>query len=75
MRFRCHRSPRTAIALICGCTLVSLYLFQRNLWCYYAEQGPGVCEQLVGRYEPLRPFVPGKTKCVSSLANVTWTRS
>jgi hypothetical protein len=58
MRFSCRRSPRIAIATISGCALVSLYLFQRDVWHTYAVQGGNPAERFVGRYELLRPMVP-----------------
>ena len=58
MRFQCRRSPRMAMAIVGGCALVSLYLFQRDIWHYYATQGQNASEQFVGRYELLRPLVP-----------------
>ena len=58
MRYRCHRRPRMAMALICGCALVSLYLFQHKAWHAYATEPCSVPEQFVARYEPLRPLVP-----------------
>ncbi len=58
MRFRCRRSPRAAVALICGCSLVALFLFQRDLWRDWTQQSPSVEEQFVAKYEPLRPLMP-----------------
>ena len=58
MRFRCRRSPRVAMVLICGCTLVSLYLFQHKAWHDYAAEPRSVPEQFVARYEPLRRWCP-----------------
>ena len=58
MRFRCRRSPRVAMVLICGCALVSLYLFQHKAWHEYAAEPRSVPEQFVARYEPLRSLVP-----------------
>ena len=58
MRFRCRRSPQTVITLICGCTLVGLFLFQRDRWRDCAEQEQSVEEQFVAKYEPLRPLMP-----------------
>ena len=58
MRFRCRRRPRVAMALICGCALVSLYLFQHKAWHAYATEPRSVPEQFVARYEPLRSLVP-----------------
>jgi hypothetical protein len=58
MRFRCRRSPRAAVALICGCSLVALFLFQRNLWRDSAGQSSSVEEQFVAKYEPLRALIP-----------------
>ena len=58
MRFPCRRWPGVAIALVCGCTLASLYLFQRDVWHGYATQECRSTEQFVARYEPLRPLLP-----------------
>ena len=58
MRFRCRRSPRAVIMLVCGCTLVSLFLFQRNIWRDYATQGQSAEEQFVAKYVRLRPLMP-----------------
>jgi hypothetical protein len=53
----CRHSPRAAIAVICGCTLVSLYLFERDTW-RAAAQVRSVPEQFLARYEPLGPLLP-----------------
>ena len=58
MRFRCRRSPRVAMVLICGCALVSLYRFQHKAWHAYATEPRSVAEQFVARYEPLRWLMP-----------------
>jgi hypothetical protein len=58
MQFQVRRSPRAAIAMICGCSLVALFLFQRNLWRDCAGQEQSVQEQFVAKYEPLRPLMP-----------------
>ena len=58
MRFRWSRSPRVAITLICGCALISLFVFQYSTWRKHAREGSLVSEQFVGRYEPLGEFLP-----------------
>jgi hypothetical protein len=59
MRFRFRRSPRVAIVLVCGCALMSLCWFHRNVWRAYAMRGEdNLAEELVARYEPLRPLLP-----------------
>jgi hypothetical protein len=58
MRFRRRCRPRAAIVLVCGCTLASLYLFQRDVWHGYAMQDGSATERFVARYESLRPLLP-----------------
>lgn len=58
MWFRRHRRPRSAIVLICGCALASLYLFQRNVWRDCTAQNISATERFVARYEPLLPLLP-----------------
>ena len=58
MRFRCKRSPRVAVAAICGCSLVSLCVFQFDVWHFCATHGRSMSEQFVDRYAPLAPLSP-----------------
>jgi hypothetical protein len=58
MRFQWRRSPRMAMLLVCGCSLIVLGLFVRNAWRPYADRGPSEAERLLARYEPLRSLLP-----------------
>lgn len=58
MWFPGRRSPIVAIALIAGCAVVSLYLFQRDAWRDCATHDQYSPEQFVTRYEPLQPWLP-----------------
>jgi hypothetical protein len=58
MQVRRERSPRIAIAMICGCVLAPLCLFQWECWRYWAKQEQTAPEQLVAKYELLRPLLP-----------------
>jgi hypothetical protein len=58
MWFRRRRSPGVAISLVCGCALVSLYLFQRDVWRDCATHDRYSPERFVARYEALRPLLP-----------------
>jgi hypothetical protein len=58
MQFRWRRSPQIAVAMVCGTALVSLYLYQRDLWRDCATQHRTALEQIVAKYEGLRPLLP-----------------
>jgi hypothetical protein len=58
MWVRRRRSPGAAITLVCGCALVSLYLFQRDAWRDCATHDQYSPERFVARYEPLLPLLP-----------------
>lgn len=58
MRFRGSRSPRIAIALLCGCALISLFVFQYSTWRKHANEGSLASERFARRYELLREFLP-----------------
>ena len=58
MWFRYRRSPGAAIAAVCGCALVSLYLFQRDAWRDCATHDQYSPERFVTRYEALFPLLP-----------------
>jgi hypothetical protein len=58
MGFRYRRSPGVAIAAVCGCALVSLYLFQRAAWRDCATHDQYSPERFVARYEALAPLLP-----------------
>ena len=58
MSFRWRRSPRIAMLLICGCALVSLYLFQHNTWRDCASRDWNTPQQFVARYGLVQALVP-----------------
>jgi hypothetical protein len=58
MWFPRRRSPQAAIALIGGCAVLSLYLFERNAWLECGTHDQYSPEQFVTRFEPLLPLLP-----------------
>ena len=58
MRLSCRRRPRVAMALIVGCTHVSLCVCTQKAWRAYIEEPHSVPEQFLARYEPLRGLMP-----------------
>jgi hypothetical protein len=58
MRFRGKLLAPAFIVLICGYSLVSIYRFQKEMWCEYKTQSSSLPQQFVSKYEPLRPLLP-----------------
>lgn len=58
MRLPRRRSPSAAIALIGGCAVLSLYLFERSAWLECGTHDRYAPEQFVARFEPLLPLLP-----------------
>jgi hypothetical protein len=44
--------------MVCGCAVVSLYLFQRDVWHDCLTRDQYAPARFVARYEPLRPLLP-----------------
>jgi hypothetical protein len=57
MEMKRHPSPRLAIAIIYGCAVVTLLIFQYTTWQHYVTQSKSLCG-FPKRYEKLAPLLP-----------------
>jgi hypothetical protein len=58
IRLPIRRSPRLAVALFCGSSLISLCVFHERIWREYTTRPQSRPEEVLVRYEPLREWLP-----------------